>query len=538
MEITKPSVFNSVAPQGTETNPETTDATGPQSAPQKNPAADAGPAVPPDGTPVTRSKNLPLDSAVPASIALQLSNRAQPRQDSANSLIARATDPTTGVIDTGALARTLTGLYQQDPNAADQAYAGIQRQLAGNASDRQRFNQDFLLARISAGIHPVAPASDLIAHATNPSTGVTDTHLLASMVARMDPLDASAAYAGIARQWACEPGNFNRFDESLRTIRSLNAGAGRIKPAQSGLDNMVGAAKAYMNRDDVSLSQAASAAWNGGGKDLVAGIGHSLGAGFASYGAVVTSPTILGSIGLGALAAQQTDAAVADYRRFFGRGDERGAQPLLTQGLTPLIGQSNAATVSAGIDFAYGVGVVGRGLRQAENQVLKNTTYRAMTAQDAANVERGLGMTAKNPNGPWTAEEHVLNFSRRVDVLGNASQNNPWIGTSYSYGVADAYRRGLLGTDAGNGIAAINLGKVPAQNQVEVWMNIDRSTTTGEIVFHRSFWAQEVTIYRGVPQEAIYTPFSPINQVPVYKPVTQGLIIGGAGLAGKGGDSK
>jgi len=84
---------------------------------------------------------------------------------------------------------------------------------------------------------------------------------------------------------------------------------------------------------------------------------------------------------------------------------------LLTQGLTPWIGADNTAYANAGIDFLYGAGMTGAGWRLSENRVLNNTTYRAMTAQDAANVERGMGIVAKNPNGPWTAEEHVLNFS-------------------------------------------------------------------------------------------------------------------------------
>ena len=175
----------------------------------------------------------------------------------------------------------------------------------------------------------------------------------------------------------------------------------------------------------------------------------------------------------------------------------------------------------------------------AENQVLSQTVYRGMTVGDAAGVEQGLGITAKAPNGLWTAEEHVLNISRRQKaVLGGASQNDPWIGTTQNYKVADAYRHGPSGTDTGNGIVAINLGKVPAQNQVEVWRDIDRSTITGKLAFNRSFWAQEVSVYQHIPQEALYTPFNPLSQISVSQPMTYGLTIGGTGFADNRGGSQ
>jgi len=85
VEITKPSTFNYLASQGAEVNPETPHAAGQQDTSGHNPVADAGTAVPPDGTPVTPSKNLPPNSAIPASIALQLmqasTGSAQPRQN-------------------------------------------------------------------------------------------------------------------------------------------------------------------------------------------------------------------------------------------------------------------------------------------------------------------------------------------------------------------------------------------------------------------------------------------------------------------------
>jgi LysM repeat protein len=67
MEINQSPVFNHVASPDVETNPKATDAASQQGAQMQDIAA-----APADGTPVTRSSSLPLDSAIPANIAIQL----------------------------------------------------------------------------------------------------------------------------------------------------------------------------------------------------------------------------------------------------------------------------------------------------------------------------------------------------------------------------------------------------------------------------------------------------------------------------------
>ncbi|MDO5290735.1 MAG: LysM peptidoglycan-binding domain-containing protein [Pseudomonadota bacterium] len=175
-----------------------------------------------------------------------------------------------------------------------------------------------------------------------------------------------------------------------------------IRPSQSGLENVIGAASAYWNRDDVSFSQALEWAWRGGGNDLVSGIGHTVGAGAAAAGAVSLSSTGVGTWGLTALSAQQADAALADYHRFFGTGEARDAESLLTQGLTPMMGREGAAAVNTAIDLTYGFGATGRALRLAE--VNRQTAHRLTFDQSLNEVDRHMSyqagrMLLSNPVG-------------------------------------------------------------------------------------------------------------------------------------------
>jgi hypothetical protein len=193
-----------------------------------------------------------------------------------------------------------------------------------------------------------------------------------------------------------------------------------------------------------------------------------------------------------------------------------------------------ASAVDQGIPFLAGVASAGQGLRLAEQRVLNNTSYRGLTPQDAAALDEGMGLTAKNPNGVWTAEDHVRNGN--IKTRGGALRNDPWIGTTRDYEVVI----GPQGYDSGNGIVAINLNKVP-NAQVELWRTAPRTNIynppdaqstlfPSTLPYHRSIWAQEVSIYQRVPSQAIYTPFSPLSQVQVYRPITYGLTQGSTGF--------
>ena len=124
-----------------------------------------------------------------------------------------------------------------------------------------------------------------------------------------------------------------------------------------------------------------------------------------------------------------------------------------------------------------------------------NIVYRALTQADADALAAGRGLTAKAPNGTWTAAEHVANAGPGT---GGASLNSPWISTSSRLDVAQAY-------DSGNGVIAIDLNKVPSL-QAQVWQTAPRVNGVQGLPFQRSFWAQETTVYQQIPFNAILGP--------------------------------
>lgn len=128
--------------------------------------------------------------------------------------------------------------------------------------------------------------------------------------------------------------------------------------------------------------------------------------------------------------------------------------------------------------------------------VRPNLMYRALTKADVASLSAGLGLQAKAPDGKWTAAEHVANYGE--GTAGGAAENSPWISTSRNPSVARAY-------DSGNGVVAIDLDKVSSP-QVEVWKNEPRPESIRgpkDLAYHRSIWAQEVTVLKSIPHEAI-----------------------------------
>ena len=77
--------------------------------------------------------------------------RANDAPPTAADIVADATNPATGVVDTHVLARLVADAYRQNPETANQAYAGIEQQLAQhNVADVGRFNED-LRAEFSPG---------------------------------------------------------------------------------------------------------------------------------------------------------------------------------------------------------------------------------------------------------------------------------------------------------------------------------------------------------------------------------------------------
>ncbi|MGR0115191.1 hemagglutinin repeat-containing protein [Ralstonia pseudosolanacearum] len=137
----------------------------------------------------------------------------------------------------------------------------------------------------------------------------------------------------------------------------------------------------------------------------------------------------------------------------------------------------------------------GASVQTSPNSANPNVVYRALTPADAEAYAAGNGISAKAPNGTWTAAEHVANAGPGA---GGAAANSPWISTTKNLDVARAY-------DSGNGIIAIDLNGVGSL-QAEVWRLAPRVNGVAGLPYHRSIWSQEVTIYQKIPNEAIIGP--------------------------------
>jgi hypothetical protein len=62
--------------------------------------------------------------------------------------------------------------------------------------------------------------------------------------------------------------------------------------------------------------------------------------------------------------------------------------------------------------------------------------------------------------------------------------------------------------DSGYGVIAIDLNKVGSL-KVEVWRTAPRVNGVEGLPYHRSIWAEEVTIFQHIPQSAILGPVKP-----------------------------
>ena len=116
-----------------------------------------------------------------------------------------------------------------------------------------------------------------------------------------------------------------------------------------------------------------------------------------------------------------------------------------------------------------------------------NFVYRAITSANAETLNAGLGISAKNPEGSWNIEQHLIHGSNPRSFL-----NDPWIATTPNINVAKA-------SDNGNGIIKINLSRMLSTSAQKGWLSLPRSSAG----YHYSIWQQEVSIFQHVPQNAI-----------------------------------
>ncbi|RVP47331.1 SpvB/TcaC N-terminal domain-containing protein [Sinorhizobium medicae] len=150
---------------------------------------------------------------------------------------------------------------------------------------------------------------------------------------------------------------------------------------------------------------------------------------------------------------------------------------------------------SAGREAATRMAATGNNIAATFGVQRDNIVLRAMTSGDVASRAAGQGLAAKTPGGTWTAAEHVANAG---PVTGGAAANSPWISTTRSMEVARAYQ-------GSNPIATINLNRVSTL-QAEVWQTALRVNGVPGLPYHRSIWAQEVTVFQSIPQSALVNP--------------------------------
>lgn len=255
------------------------------------------------------------------------------------------------------------------------------------------------------------------------------------------------------------------------------------------------------------------------GSSTAQGTVQIIGGGFEVVGAAGLTSSGLGMVAAVPLALHGGDNIGTGFKRVFGDGD---GNTLTYKSVYKLTGSRLIAQgVDQGIPFLGGVASLGQGLILAESRVLNTTSYRALNVADAESLEDGMGLMAKAPNGNWSAVEHVMNEGVG---RGGAQMNSPWVSTTRDFGVA------VEGYNSGHGIVAVNLSRVPAINQIEIWNDLTRSNMYGNsMAYHRAIWGQEVSVFRSISAQAVYSPFAPLGQVQVRPMVIRSLLTGGIG---------
>lgn len=90
-------------------------------------------------------------------------------------------------------------------------------------------------------------------------------------------------------------------------------------------------------------------------------------------------------------------------------------------------------------------------------------------------------------------KQHIINGSSKASW-----KHDPYISTTTDIKVAKAFNK----EGSNLGIVAIDLNKVPGLKQ-KGYEIFPRTNGAESIAYHYSFWQQEVSIYRHIPQNAI-----------------------------------
>lgn len=124
-----------------------------------------------------------------------------------------------------------------------------------------------------------------------------------------------------------------------------------------------------------------------------------------------------------------------------------------------------------------------------------NYVYRALNSKDYERLSQGLGLEARNPDGTWSLQQHIVNSS---GTNPKAWVNDPYISTTLDYNVAEGFNN----SGSKFGIVKIDLSKV--QNECLKGFEIfPRVNGEAGLAYHYSVWQQEVSVKSSIPLEAI-----------------------------------
>jgi len=123
----------------------------------------------------------------------------------------------------------------------------------------------------------------------------------------------------------------------------------------------------------------------------------------------------------------------------------------------------------------------------------ENIVYRALNQKDSDRLSQGLGLEAKNPNGTWKLDEHLVGGSGKASWA-----NDPFISPTTDIDVA----RGFNQSGSNLGIVKIDLNKVSYQ-ALKGYEIYPRLNGLEGLPYHYSIWQQEVSVHQSIPIKAI-----------------------------------
>ncbi|MBQ7888384.1 MAG: RHS repeat-associated core domain-containing protein [Erysipelotrichaceae bacterium] len=129
--------------------------------------------------------------------------------------------------------------------------------------------------------------------------------------------------------------------------------------------------------------------------------------------------------------------------------------------------------------------------------VSDNYVYRALNQKDYERYSNGLGLEAKNPNGTWSLENHLVNGSSK-----SSWKNDPYISTTSDLSVAKSFNE----FGDGYGIIKIDMNKVSSISY-KGYEIFPRVNGEAGLAYHYSVWQQEISVYQTIPFDAIVDYF-------------------------------